>query len=113
LCAFAWIGFRNSRPDGNGAVSKPRVNQIRNKEQLVKKSRKKITCDDFRVLQYAVKRTRIPGEWMNLGNHRQFRAETGAMLNYWKTKGTITFQGRARAAAELKATLLRRAIVLG
>jgi hypothetical protein len=33
-------------------------------------------------------------------------------LNYWKTTGTIHFQGSERAAAELRAMLLRRAIVI-
>jgi hypothetical protein len=79
----------------------------------VRNSRETITCGDFRVLRYAVRRTGILGKWTKEGNHRQFRAETGAMVNYWKTTGTITFQGRARAVAEIKASLLRRAIVLG
>jgi hypothetical protein len=79
----------------------------------MKKSGQIITCGDFRVLRYAIKRTRIPGKWTREGNHRQFRTATGAMVNYWKTTGTITFQGSARAAAEIKAMLLRRAIIVG
>jgi hypothetical protein len=69
------------------------------KEQLVKKSGQTITCGDFKVLRYAVRRTGILGEWQRVEDgHRQFRAETGAVLNYWKTTGTgtINFQGTER-----------------
>jgi hypothetical protein len=34
------------------------------------------------------------------------------VLNYWKTTWTINFQGSERAAMELRAMLLRRAIVI-
>jgi hypothetical protein len=78
----------------------------------VRNSRKKITCGDFKVLQYAVKRTGRPGEWIKSKNHRQFRAENGAILNYWKSTGTITFQGPELAADELKARFLKRIAVL-
>jgi hypothetical protein len=78
----------------------------------VRNSRKKITCGDFKVVQYAVKRTGRPGEWTKSENHCQFRAENGAILNYWKSTGTITFQGPELAAAGLKATFLKRVAVL-
>jgi len=71
-----------------------------------------ITCGNFKVLRYVVARTGIPGKWTKEGNHRQFRARSGAVLNYWKTTGTINFQGSERAAAELKAMVLQRAIVI-
>jgi len=72
-----------------------------------------ITCGNFKVLRYVVARTGIPGEWIKGNNgHRQFRTANGAVLNYWKTTGTINFQGSERAAAELRAMLLRRAIVI-
>jgi hypothetical protein len=72
------------------------------------------TCADFKVLRYAVARTGVPGEWTkgNNNGHRQFRTVTGAVLNYWKSTGTITFQGRELPAAELKAMILQRAIVI-
>jgi hypothetical protein len=78
----------------------------------VRNSRKKITCGDFKVLRYVVARTDISGEWTKGDNHRQFRAASGAVLNYWKSKGTITFQGPELAAAKLKAMLLKRAVVV-
>jgi hypothetical protein len=72
----------------------------------------KITCGDFNALRQVVSLTGIAGRWTKTENHCQFRAGSGAVLNYWKTTGTITFQGSERAAAELKAMLLRRAIVV-
>jgi hypothetical protein len=72
-----------------------------------------ITCGDFKALRRLVTLTGIPGEWTKGKNgHRQFRAAGGAVLNYWKTTGTITFQGRDLPAAELKAMVLQRAIVI-
>jgi hypothetical protein len=71
-----------------------------------------MTCGNFKVLRYVVARTGIPGKWTKEGNHRQFRTASGAVLNYWKTTGTIDFQGSNRAAAELKAMVLQRAIVI-
>jgi len=72
-----------------------------------------ITCGNFKILRYVVAHTGIAGEWIKGNNgHRQFRTVNGAVLNYWKTTGTINFQGSQRAAAELRAMLLRRAIVI-
>jgi hypothetical protein len=59
----------------------------------MKKSRAKIACHDFNVVRELMPLTGIPGEWITSENHCQFRAENGAVLNYWKTTGTITFQG--------------------
>jgi hypothetical protein len=80
----------------------------------MKKSGQIITCGNFRVLRYVVKRTGIPGKWTKDENENryQFRARNGAVLNYWRTTGTINFQGSDRAAVELRAMLLRRAIVI-
>jgi hypothetical protein len=72
-----------------------------------------ITCGNFKALRRVVALTGIPGEWTNGKNgHRQFRTANGAVLNYWKSTGTITFQGRDLPAAELKAMVLQRAIVI-
>ena len=72
-----------------------------------------ITCGDFKALRRLVTLTGIPGEWTKGKNgHRQFRTANGAVLNYWKSTGTITFQGRDLPAAELKAMVLQRAIVI-
>jgi hypothetical protein len=79
----------------------------------MKDSQNEITCGDFNSLQRLVTLTGIPGKWVKLSdNHRQFRAETGAVLNYWKTTGTVNFQGAQLAADELKAVFLNRAIVI-
>ena len=51
--------------------------------------------------------TGIAGEWRDLGNHKQFRADTGAVLNWWQSTGTITFQGPGLAAEEFEAKLSR------
>ena len=72
-----------------------------------------ITCGDFKALRRLVMLTGIPGEWTKGKNgHRQFRTANGAVLNYWKSTGTVTFQGRDLPAAELKAMVLQRAIVI-
>jgi hypothetical protein len=71
-----------------------------------------ITCGDFDALKKIVELIGVPGRWAESENHCQFRAPSGAVLNYWKTTGTINFQGSQRAAAELRAMLLRRAIVI-
>ena len=71
-----------------------------------------ITCGDFDALKRIVELIGVPGRWTGTENHCQFRAASGAVLNYWKTTGTIHFQGSERAAGELRAMLLRRAIVI-
>ena len=72
-----------------------------------------ITCGDFKALRRLVMLTGIPGEWTKgINGHRQFYTVNGAVLNYWKSTGTITFQGRALPAAELKAMVLERAIII-
>jgi hypothetical protein len=78
----------------------------------MKEPSEQITCGDFNALRQVVSLTGIAGRWTKTENHCQFRAGSGAVLNYWKTTGTITFQGSERAAAELKAMLLRRAVVV-
>jgi hypothetical protein len=78
----------------------------------MKNSRKRITRGDFKALRKIVALTGIPGEWTKGEDHCQFRADNGAVLNYWKNKGTIFFQGRELAAAELKAMLSRRAVII-
>jgi hypothetical protein len=71
-----------------------------------------ITCGDFDALRKIVELVGLPGRWAETENHCQFRCRSGAVLNYWKTTGTINFQGSERAAAELKAVVLQRAIVI-
>lgn len=45
----------------------------------------------------------IDGQWRNLGNQKQFHADGGAILNWWKSSGTISFQGPGLAAKEFEA----------
>jgi hypothetical protein len=76
------------------------------------KSRQSITCGNFKAVRQVVRRTGIAGEWSVTQNHCQFRAANGAVLNYWKSTGTITFQGPEFPAAELQAMVLQRAFVI-
>jgi hypothetical protein len=75
------------------------------------KKSKQLMCGDFKVLRYAIRRTGVPGEWIKVDDYRQFRAETGAIVNYWPTTGTINFQGPKSAADELRSMVLKRAII--
>jgi hypothetical protein len=79
----------------------------------MKNSRKRITCGDFKALRKIVALTGVPGEWSKGEDHCQFRADNGAVLNYWKKNGTIYFQGSEFAASELEAMVLRRAVIVG
>ena len=47
------------------------------------------------------------GEWRKRENHHQYRATTGAVLNWWKSTGTIMFKGPRPAAKDLEAAFLR------
>jgi len=78
----------------------------------MKSSGKKITCGDFKAVRKILALTGVPGEWSKREDHCQFRADNGAVLNYWKKKGTIFFQGPELPAAELKAMFLRRAVIV-
>jgi hypothetical protein len=78
----------------------------------MKYSSEKITCGDFKALRKITALTGITGKWTKTKNHCAYRAETGAVLNYWKTTGTITFQGPELAAAELEAVFLKRAVII-
>jgi predicted nucleotide-binding protein len=54
----------------------------------------------YQELQDQVLLTGIDGEWKDLGNQKQYKAENGAVLNWWETSKTIQFQGDKAAAAE-------------
>jgi len=50
---------------------------------------------NYAKLQKCVTRTDFAGQWRKLKNgHKQFRTEGGAILNWWKSTGTIQFQGQ-------------------
>lgn len=56
----------------------------------------------FDELKDKVLITAIDGEWKDLGNQKQYRAVTGAVLNWWTSSKTIQFQGNKEAAKELE-----------
>jgi hypothetical protein len=78
----------------------------------MKYSSEKITCGDFKALRKITALTGITGKWTKTKNHCAYRTEIGAVLNYWKSTGTILFQGRELPAAELTTAFLRRAVII-
>jgi hypothetical protein len=59
----------------------------------------------YAELKHRVLLTGIRGVWRDLGNHKQYRAKNGAVLNWWESTGTITFQGRRLATQKLEVAL--------
>lgn len=57
----------------------------------------------FAELQDIVLLTGVGGEWRDLGIQKQYRAETGAILNWWSSSKTLNFQGSKDEAASLEA----------
>jgi hypothetical protein len=58
---------------------------------------------DLEKLKKCVARTSVTGQWRKIENHQvQFLTNDGAILNWWESTGTITFQGRKLAAEKLK-----------
>jgi hypothetical protein len=50
---------------------------------------------DYKRLTKYVSRTGFAGQWRELKNGVwQFHAESGAVLNWWESSDTISFQGR-------------------
>ena len=78
----------------------------------MKPSGEKISCGDFKAVRKIIALTGIKGEWTKKKDQYQFRTTGKAILNYWTSTGTITFQGPEFAEAELKATFLRRAVII-
>jgi hypothetical protein len=73
------------------------------------KSDQIIRCGDFKTLRQVIARTGFDGHWTEGTNHCQFLAASGAILNYWKSTGTINLQGPEFAAAELQTMVLHQA----
>ena len=48
----------------------------------------------YEQLQDSVLIVGLHGEWRDVGNQKQFRAENGAILNWWKSTHTVCFQGK-------------------
>jgi hypothetical protein len=58
----------------------------------------------YEALQNLLALTAIGGEWRDFGNQQQYVANTGAILNWWRSTKTVYFQGGPPAAkAELEA----------
>ena len=66
----------------------------------------------FENLQQSTARTDFAGEWRQRGKHYQFRATTGAVLNWWKSTGTIMFQGPWPAAKDLEAAFSNVTVIV-
>lgn len=63
---------------------------------------------DLKKLKKCVARTSVAGQWRKIEHHQvQFRTDDGAILNWWDSTGTITFQGRKLAVEKLKVPFMR------
>lgn len=61
---------------------------------------------NFKELQQCVLLAGIFGIWEDKGNHKTYRADNGAVLNWWMSTKTISFQGQHQGAKELEHALL-------
>ena len=52
----------------------------------------------YEQLQNQLALTGIGGVWRDLGNQKQYVANTGAILNRWRSTKTVNFQGGPPAA---------------
>jgi len=66
---------------------------------------KKKILGTYAELKHRVLLTGIRGVWRDLGNHKQYRAKNGAILNWWDSTKTITFEGRNSATRKVEAAL--------
>ena len=58
-------------------------------------------------LRACLVRTGVGGEWQDLANQKQFRADNGAILNWWESTGSISFQGPPLPAQHLEVAFSR------
>jgi hypothetical protein len=58
-------------------------------------------------LQELVATTGTDGEWIEQRRQTQYRADSGAILNYWESTGTVNFQGPSSAAKEFEAAVFQ------
>src|ERR1700674_1516874 len=61
----------------------------------------------YSELQDRVTLIGIRGQWRDLGNQKQYRANTGALLNFYVSTGTVNVQGKEPAKTALKVAYLR------
>ncbi len=61
-------------------------------------------------LRKCVSRTGVAGLWREIKGHQiQYRTDDGALLNWWESTGTVTFQGRRQAIRKLRGPFVRAA----
>ncbi len=61
----------------------------------------------FDELKKKVEQTKLSGEWKHLSNEqKQFKTKNGAILNWWESKGTVTFQGPPQIKVDFESKLL-------
>ena len=77
--------------DKQGAQPSPRASLPEAQEGGAPKSGK--FYGSFADLQKFIAEAPLIGSWRNLGNHKQYVASSGAILNWWQSTATITFQG--------------------
>lgn len=57
-------------------------------------------------LRTVVARTELSGSWQRIPHGWCYRCDSGALLNWWPTRGTLSFQGQPDRADEFEAALL-------
>jgi hypothetical protein len=58
--------------------------------------------------------TGFGGQWREHKNHhKQYRTDDGAILNWWESSGTITFQGQRAAALRFEHAFFKIALAKG
>ena len=67
---------------------------------------------DFDDLRQVMSVIGIGGKWRKRKNHHQYRATTGAVLNWWESTGTILVQGQDLAARDLEVAFLNATVVI-
>jgi hypothetical protein len=69
---------------------------------------------DYKKLKKCILRTGVKGQWHEPKNgHKQFHAESGAVLNWLKLTGTVWFQGKEPAIPKLKRAFVKVATKKG
>lgn len=62
----------------------------------------------YSKLQKCVSKTGIRGTWNEIENHQiQYRTDDRAVLNWWESTRTVTFQGRKSAAQRFSKAFVR------
>ncbi len=65
-------------------------------------------------LRKCVSRTGVAGHWREIKGHQiQYLTDDGALLNWWESTGTVTFQGRKQAIRKLRGPFVRAALKRG